>query len=253
MGPFSFVEREEDDPEVRFPSPFPFPFPFHRVYVVVDEDDDKRCIQFLPADRIGNAFNTHAFILLALSQNDTTDRAANPRGHGRRDARIHGRRAVSVPPRVRPRLLPPPMRLGRGSVLLLPQNETGGIARRRRRSIRAQNAPRVDRVAVRGGNVDRRVVARGTRDHRGDVPRSRVVLGRLTYRRPQRKVNTIYVYAKTYARERDARATRVKDGDHATTALLTTKDSSSSSSSSSSSFMSSRTTRPSTNPKSFRR
>ena len=72
-------------------------------------------------DRIGNPrviIDSRAFIL-SLSRMQYTDGAANARDDGRRDARIHGFRAVSVPPRVRPRLLLSPLRLGRGSVLLL--------------------------------------------------------------------------------------------------------------------------------------
>ena len=103
-----------------------------------------------------------------------------------------------MPPRVRPRLLLPPLRLGRGSVLLLSSRRRRRIcigddaSRRRRRSIRAQNAARIDRVALCGRNVDRRVVPRGTRENRGTVPRSRVVLGRVTF--VKTKVNTLLIY-----------------------------------------------------------
>ena len=70
-------------------------------------------------DRIGNRLTRFHPLSLSLSRMQHTDGAANARDDGRRDARIHGFRAVSVPPRVRPRLLLSPLRLGRGSVLLL--------------------------------------------------------------------------------------------------------------------------------------
>ena len=127
-NPFSFVERrEEEDPEVCALVPFLFPF---LVFVVVDAEKDILCVpriqmplslSLLPrGKRIELEIDSRAFILsLSLSRMQHTDGAANARDDGRRDARIHGFRAVSVPPRVRPRLLLSPLRLGRGSVLLL--------------------------------------------------------------------------------------------------------------------------------------
>ena len=123
--PFSFVERrEEEDPEVRsflFFSLFSFSSSSTQKDIMFAHPNASLSAPAGKEDRIGNPrviIDSRAFIL-SLSRMQYTDGAANARDDGRRDARIHGFRAVSVPPRVRPRLLLSPLRLGRGSVLLL--------------------------------------------------------------------------------------------------------------------------------------